>query len=90
MKLYLLDWESSDMIGGFNGDTLTQVFNTDKKLLSFSIQHIMKLKHVKSCEIEFLASHEELNNLRRSRNLETKPTYDVWIKEQMEKYLDTI
>lgn len=81
-KLYLIDWDSSDMIGGFDGNTLNQCFNTDKKLLSWSIQHYLEMEHIKSCEIEFLESHEELNNLRRSRNLETKPTYDVWLQNQ--------
>lgn len=86
MKLYLLDWDSSDMIGGFNGDTLEQCFNTEKKLLSWSIQHFLEMNHVKSCEVEFLASHEELNNLRRSKNLETKPTFDAWFKEQYKDF----
>lgn len=86
MKLYLLEWDSTDMIGGFNGDTLVQCFNNDKKFLSSEIQHFLEMNHVKSCEIEFLVSHEELNNLRRSRNLETKPTFEVWIKEQFKDF----
>ena len=73
MKIYLLEWESSDMIGGFYGDTLEQCFNTDKSLLLWSIQHTMEVNKVKSCDVEILTSHEELNNLRRSKNLKPKP-----------------
>ena len=83
MKLYLIDWNNErEMIGAFNGDTLEQEFNTSKKMLSWSLEHQMKISGVKSFEIEFLKDHEELNKLREQRGLETKPTFDKYIKEK--------
>lgn len=61
------------MIGGFDGNTLEQCFNTTSKLLCWSLQHTMELKGASSLEIQFLKSHKELNKLRKKNNIEEKP-----------------
>ena len=86
MKIYLLEWEDSDMIGGFYGDSLEQCFNTTKSLLSFSLQHTMELKKAKSIEIEYIKSHSELNEMRKQRNMEQKPLLDTYISNLMKDY----
>lgn len=74
MKLYLLDW-GNGMIGGFYGDSLEQAFNTCKELLAWSIKHCLELHKFKTVEIEFLESHQELNDLRKKRAMDPKPTF---------------
>ena len=71
MKLYLLNWEN-DMIGGFHGENLHQIFNTSKETLFFSIEDAMETYNVKSFEIEIIHSHEELNKMRKDRGLDIK------------------
>jgi len=80
-KIFLLDWEDNDMVGGFDGKTFDQCFNTDKKLLCWSLQHTMELKGVSSLEIQFLKSHKELNELRKKNNIEVKPTLDEYLEK---------
>lgn len=86
MKIYLLEWEDCDMIGGFYADSLEQCFNTCKSLLSFSLQHTMELKKAKSIEIEYLKSHSELNEMRKKRNMEQKPLFDNYVSSIMKDY----
>ena len=86
MKIYLLEWEDCDMIGGFYDDSLEQCFNTTKSLLSFSLQHTMELKKAKSIEIEYIKSHSELNEMRKQRNMEQKPLLDTYISNLMKDY----
>ena len=73
------------MIGAFDGDTLEQAFNNTKRMLSWSLKHLMEIRNVKSFEIEFLKDHEELNRLREQRGFETKPTFDKYIKKHFVK-----
>lgn len=80
MKLYLLDWDNG-MTGGFRGDNFEQVFNTDNKLLGWSMKHFMGMYDFKTIEIEFLESREELNKLRISNGFKSKPTLDEYLKQ---------
>ena len=79
MKLYLLDWDNG-MTGGFRGDSFEQVFNTDNKLLGWSMKHFMEMYNFKTIEIEFLKSREELNKLRVLNGFKAKPTFDEYLK----------
>lgn len=80
-KIFLLEWENNNMVGGFDGKTLDQCFNTDSKLLCWSLQHTMELKGVSSLEIQFLKSHKELNELRKKNNIEEKPLFDEYLEK---------
>ena len=72
MKIYLINWENNNMIGGFYEDSLEQAFNSYESTLAWSLQLIMNMHHVKSIEIEFLSNHDELNKLRKSRQIKQK------------------
>lgn len=87
MKIYLLEWENSDMIGGFYADSLEQCFNTNKNLLSFSLQHTMELKKEKSIEIQYIKSHSELNKMRKQRHMDGKPLLDDYLATFMKDYI---
>ena len=46
----------------------------------------MELKKAKSIEIEYIKSHSELNEMRKQRNMEQKPTLDNYLSNFMKDY----
>lgn len=72
-KLYILDWNNG-MVGIFKGSDLSQAANNTKSMLCWTLKHCMDLYGMKECIIEYLESHEQLNELRIQRGLEKKPT----------------
>jgi hypothetical protein len=87
MDIYLIKWESSDMIGGFYGDTLEQTFNTPEKLLQWSIEHALELRNLsleEGCTLKYI-TREKLNKMRVERGQKPKPLFDEYLDEVMKR-----
>lgn len=79
-NLYVLDW-GNGMVGIFRGSDLSQVNNSTKGSFFGDLKYVMKLYDMASANITYLSSHEELQQLRESRNLERKPTLDEYLEK---------
>lgn len=80
-KLYILDWKNG-MVGIFRGSDLSQVDNGSKDSLLMSLKHLSNVYETKELIIEFLESREQLQELRESRGLERKPTFEEWLQKE--------
>lgn len=79
-KLYILDW-GNGMVGIFRDSDLSQTSNSTKESFFGDLKYVMELYDMTSANITYLSSHEELQQLRESRNLERKPTLDEYLEK---------
>jgi len=71
-KIYILEWETSNMVGGFYAHNLEQCFNTSKETFAGNLSYIIDMNKWKSVEVEYLSSYEDLNKMRSERGMKTK------------------
>lgn len=77
------------MVGIFRGSTLDQANNGSKEHFFDDLKYVMKLYDAETANIHYLSSHEELNQMRKQRNLEQKPTLNKYLANFMSEYETT-
>lgn len=81
-ELYVLDW-GNGMVGIFKGSTLDQCSNGSKSSFMSDLKYVMKLYNMENtAEIHFLESREQLQQLRKEKNLEQKLLLDEYLEQQ--------
>lgn len=71
MKIWYLKW-GNGMVGIFKDSNLDQISNVSEKELDSELDYIKNLYNTDNLEICKLYSHEQLNDMRKSRCIEPK------------------